>query len=423
MSTFPKSAILFSDAAIRVQADTMAPLFNKVNAAVRDWQERGEKFISLAVGAPDTTLLPHDVLTTLRSEAAAQFGNGIGNYTHPQGFPPYRQAIARYLTAEGAVGCTPENILATSGGLDALTITARLFLNEGDTVITEGPGFASLLSKFTELGVRIIQLGVDEEGVRPEELDAAIEAHNPKLLSLMPDYLNPTGAVMSVARRKAIGEVIRKHGVFTMEDLTYRPLGFADDESHPPLQAFAPDWVILAGSGSKVAEPSLRTGFLACARKDPNGLFAVVEKAVAYKSANDMQASGENQAVLGTFFDPAGKGYLKQELARRNPVYRARRDAMIGALERYFSKQSGYSWNKPNGGMFLWLTGPEGTDFTAKEDDAIAHGVAYAPGSMFYAGDSSQVPHHNARLNFASTPEEDIPEAIRRLAVAMGVAK
>jgi 2-aminoadipate transaminase len=410
-----KPAVPFSEAALRVQPDVMAPLFGKVNAAVQEWQSRGERFISLAVGAPDPTLLPHEELNRLRAKAAAQFGPNIGNYTHPQGLPPFRQAMARFLEAEGLKACGPENILATSGGLDGLTITARIFLNSGDTVITEGPGFASLLSKFHELGANVIQLDVDEEGVRPDELEAAIKQHKPKLISLMPDYLNPTGAVMSLARRKAIGEIISHYGIFAVEDATYKLLGLDEGEARPPLQAFAEDWVVYVTSGSKVAEPSLRVGVMACKNR------AVIEKALEYKSATDMQASGENQAVLGAFFDPSGEGCLTHELARRIPVYRARRDAMLKALADAFPAAKGWAYTKPKGGMFIWLTGPEGTNFTTKADDIIANGTAIAPGSMFYADDSVQAHHRSARLNFASTPEEDIPEAIRRLAVAMGL--
>ena len=392
----------FSEAAAGAIADPLADIFaNLPGHAATFTAATGEEFISLAAGAPDNALLPTEAYSDLSRHALQQAG--ALNYTMPQGLPTLRQAMEHVLQSQG-VACQAENMLITSGGMEALSLSAQMLLNPGDVVITEGPGFAGALSMFRLYGAEIVQLACGETGVDPDELEAAIRLHRPKLLSLMPDFQNPTGAVMPLAHRKRIAELLQKYNVHALEDGAYAQLGFAD-ESLPPLQSFAPEQVLYATSVSKIMAPAMRIGALI-------GPRAWVRKAEEIKSAYNMQASAMHQHLAAGFI--GNDALLQPHLALLRETYRNRRDAMIAALKIHLPASAGFGWTQPSGGMFLWLSGPEGVDFSRSFDRIVEAGVAYVPGARFYA--RPEASHdRTARLNFASTPEAKLTEAVRRL--------
>lgn len=403
--------VRFSKTGLRAVADPLADLFKYAGARAAAYtQTTGQEFISLAAGTPDPALLPTELYTQLVAEALADSGPSLLNYGMPQGLPLLRDAMEYVLTGQGIV-CDADTILITSGGMEALSMGAWMVLNPGDLVIAEGPGFAGALSSFELLGARVMQLDCREGGIDPTVLAAAVELYKPKLVSLMPDYQNPTGSVMPLKHRKAIGELLRKHDLFALEDGAYSQLHF-ETETLPPLQSFAPEHVLYATSVSKILAPAMRIGALVAPK-------AFIDKATDMKSAYNMQASAVQQGVTARFLRKQG-GHLGSHVSVLRKAYRARRDAMIAGLKRYFPSDAGFSWTEPGGGMFLWLQGPETLNFTALFATAVQNGVAYVPGSAFYAAGSS-APHNAVRLNFASTPEQKIGEAIRRLAVTASV--
>lgn len=392
-----------SNMANRSETEPIAEIIGMIMAA----QAAGKDVISLAVGMPDPALLPNDKMPAIYQAASAKYP-GLLNYTRPQGWPPLTAAMQKMLEAQG-VKCSTDNILVTSGGMEALSMAAQLTLNEGDTVLVESPAFPGAISTFKLLGANVVHVECDKDGMIPDRLKEAIQAHKPKLVSLMPDFLNPSGATLSAERRPVIAKMLQESGVLGVEDAAYSQLCF-DGEPLPPLQSFAPDHILYETSVSKIFAPAMRIGFLAV----PDSV--VFEKAAGIKSTYNMQASALNQALTETFLDPE-TGYLADNLEKLRHAYRARRDVMIGALEKYFPQGSGYSWNKPRGGMFLWFTAPEQVNLGELLGKAIENGVAYVPGNMFYADASSGA--NAARLNFASTPEDKIDEAIRRFAVTI----
>lgn len=401
----------FSKTGLRVVPDPMADFFKRASARSAAYaRATNQEFISLAAGTPDPALLPADLYARLVAEALADSGPSLLNYGMPQGLPLLREAMEYVLTRQGII-CDADTMLITSGGMEALSMGAWMVLNPGDLVVSEGPGFAGALSMFELLGARVMQLDCGDKGVDPRVLEAAIKLYQPKLVSLMPDYQNPTGSVMPLERRKAIGRLLQKHHLFALEDGAYSQLYFAPD-TLPPLQSFAPDHVLYATSVSKILAPAMRIGALVAPK-------AFVSKVTDMKSTYNMQASAMQQGVTARFLHEQ-TGYLEPHLAALRDTYRARRDAMVAALRQFFPVDAGFSWTEPSGGMFLWLRGPEMFDFTALFTTALQNGVAYVPGSAFYAV-GSLVPHNAVRLNFASTPEQKISEAIRRLAVTVGM--
>ncbi len=377
--------------------DPIAGIFAVTHAAERNNPE----FISLAAGAPDSHILPSDLFgTLLRQVQAADGAHRLAGYVPPQGLPVLRERLGSRLRGLG-VECGPENMLVTSGGMEAITLVAKLFLSPGDVVLVESPSFPGAISTFALQGATSVHVACDDEGLDPDALAAAIERHRPKLVSLMSDHQNPTGKVMSVGRRQRIAEILRSTRTFAVEDGVYALLGF-DGEPLPPVQHWAPEWTAYITSVSKIMAPAMRVGALVA----PPSLTRL---AFNIKSTENMQASGLNQALAAAFLD----GHLTGHLTAVRDLYRHRRDVMVTALEKSLEPGLGYTWIQPSGGMFLWLRG-EDVDFGALLPSVVEAGTAYVPGEVFYA--EAGLGRNEARLNFAGTPDEQIITAVERLA-------
>jgi 2-aminoadipate transaminase len=388
----------------RALNDPIADIFN----AVMPRQAADPSFISLAAGPPQNQLLPNDLLPELLDAArTADKRQGLLNYTMPQGLPLLRAGFAALLGKQG-VACSPEGMLITSGGMEAISLAAQLTLNPGDTVLVESPAFPGAIATFKQCGAKVVHLTCDEEGLRPDALEKGIAEHKPRLVSLMPDYQNPSGWVMPAERRQQIADILKATGTLAIEDGVYSLLRF-EGEALPPLQSYAPEHVMYAASVSKILAPAMRVGCLVAPR-------VLLERASAIKSSYNMQASGFTQAITERFLNPDAP-YLDKQLATLRETYKKRRDVMVQALHEHLPESADYIWTNPNGGMFLWLEGPAGTDFTQLFLPALDNGVAFIPGLKFYA--DSAYGKTAARLNFASTPEEDIPEGIRRLGLTL----
>lgn len=386
----------------RAEADPIVDIFN----AVMPRQTADPSFVSFAAGQPQNSLLPNDILAELvHKAAAADTKGGLLNYTMPQGSPPLRAGLSATLKAQG-VECTPESMLITSGGMEAISLAAQLILNPGDTVLVESPAFPGAISTFKLCGAKVVHIACDEDGMQPEALKDAITKYKPKLVSLMPDYQNPSGRVMPAVRRQQIAEIIQAAHIMAIEDGVYSLLRFEGD-ALAPLQSYAPDSVVYVSSVSKILAPAMRVGCMVAPK-------SILDRAAAAKSTYNMQASGFTQAIAQQFLNPEAT-YLDDQLARLRAAYLERRNSMLDALETYLPH--GYSWTKPSGGMFLWLEGP--ADFAGSFQAALDNKVAYIPGQKFYADDT--LGGNAARLNFASTPVTDITEGIRRLAHTLNI--
>lgn len=384
------------------EGDLIATIFNKANAAAA----ANEDFISLAAGPPDNDLLPDDEFMPLVREARETFGRRWMNYTRPAGFPPFCEAFAAMLAEEQGVVCEDpmRNMLVTSGGMEAISLATQALVNPGDVVLVESPSFPGALSAYALFGAKRVHVECDEYGMLPEALANAIKEHGPKFVSLMPDYQNPTGKCMPLERRKQIAQILIDTGTWAIEDGAYAQLRFAGEQL-PSLQSLAPNNVLYAGSVSKTFAPGERTGALI-------GPAEFIQVVANIKATFNMQASGMLQALAALFVSPRNN-YLKEHLLKLRPEYLKRREAMTAALAKHMPEALA---TEPDGGMFIWIK-QAGVNFTDLVDAAMERGVAYVPGSMFYADEG--LGHDEARLNFASTPVEKIDEGVRRLAGAI----
>ncbi|MGH3060508.1 MAG: PLP-dependent aminotransferase family protein, partial [Gaiellaceae bacterium] len=241
---------------------------------------------------------------------------------------------------------------------------------------------------------------LDEDGLAVDELERALASGpRPKLLYTIPDHQNPAGVSLSVERREALVELARRHGILVLEDVAYRELSFVD-ERPPSLWSLAPDTVVQAGTFSKTFFPGVRLGWAA-------GPAEVVSKLVWAKQNTDQCAGALGQRLLEEY---GRRGHLDVGLERARALYRARRDAIMAALERHIGDSA--SWKRPEGGFFTWLELPAGGDAVASAGRALEAGVAVVPGPPFFPAGGGE---RHLRLSFSRADEAEIDEGIRRL--------
>ncbi|WP_406281434.1 PLP-dependent aminotransferase family protein [Nocardia sp. NBC_00881] len=356
--------------------------------------------ISFAVGVPDPALLPGDMVASLAAGAIAKYGNAALQYGLTRGFPPLLEQ-ARILLADRGIGCPPHRLHIATGGSGALHNVCMALLDPGDVVLVETPTYGPAVKVFRSHGATVIGVESDEYGILPEALDAALAQHDTAFVYLLPTFHNPTGRTMPEVRRLRIAEVVTRRGELVVEDDVYTDLRYRG-EPLPTFWSFAPDNTVYITSLSKTVAPALRIGITVL----PEYLL---EPVLALKQGIDMQTSVLNQAIAAEFL---GSAVASTHLARIVETYAAKLDTVVEALGRHFP--TGFSWTEPDGGMFVWVEGPADFDADALMRPALEAGVAFMPGSVFFAAPDAS--HNAMRLSFASVPEADIDRGIKLLA-------
>uniref|UniRef100_UPI0006E44074 aminotransferase-like domain-containing protein n=1 Tax=Streptomyces albus TaxID=1888 RepID=UPI0006E44074 len=322
-------------------------------------------------------------------------------YSTTEGDPALRNAVAERLTGRG-LATGPDALLVTTGSQQGLTLLATALLEPGDTVVVENPTYLAALQCFGFAGARVVPVPSDEDGIDPEALAEVVERERPKLLYLVPTFQNPTGRTLPLARRQAVAEVAVRHGLWVLEDDPYGELRF-EGEHQPWLSSLpqAADRTVLLGSFSKVMAPGMRLGWL-------RAPAALRRACVIAKQSLDLHCSTVDQAAAARYLADSD---LDAHLARVRDAYRARRDALVDGLAA--ALPDGSTWNRPEGGMFVWARLPEGYDATALLREAVARDVAYVPGAPFFAGTPDPA---TLRMSFTTHTPDEIREGLRRLA-------
>ncbi|GGO60047.1 aminotransferase-like domain-containing protein [Streptomyces lasiicapitis] len=321
-------------------------------------------------------------------------------YSTTEGEPALRAAVAERYAARGlATGA--DDILVTTGSQQALSLLATALVEPGDTVLVENPCYLAALQVFAFAGARVVPVPSDVDGVDPDALDALVAQHRPKLLYTVPTFQNPTGRTLPAARRAAVAEVAARRGLWIIEDDPYGELRF-EGERVPWVASYAgaEDRTVVLGSFSKVMAPGLRLGWL----RAP----AALRRACAIaKQAADLHTPTVNQLAAAWYLE---RFDLDAHVARVAGEYRERRDAMLAGLPG--ALPAGSTWNRPEGGMFLWARLPVGYDATASLPTVVAQDVAYVPGAPFYGGAPEA---ETLRLCFVTQTPDEIAEGLRRL--------
>jgi 2-aminoadipate transaminase len=357
--------------------------------------------ISFAGGFPDPRTFPRERAAELLAEFAATGESGAFQYAPTRGLAGPLDAIAGRI--EDTQGRRPadDELLVTSGAIEALELVGKTFLDPGDLVVVEGPTYLGALMAFRGFGAELTVVPIDDDGLQVDELERQLSAgFRPKLLYSIPDHQNPAGVSLATERREALVELARRYGFLVFEDVAYRELGFSG-ESSPSLWSLAPDVVVQAGTTSKTFFPGVRLGWAAA----PATISA---RLVSAKQNTDQCAGALGQRL---FEEYVRRGWIEEQLAESRSLYRRKCEGMLRALEQ--AMPGGVRWTRPGGGFFTWLTLPDGGDSGLLARRAAEAGVGIVPGSVFFPDGRGS---DNVRLSFSLVDEAAIDAGIPRLA-------
>jgi 2-aminoadipate transaminase len=364
--------------------------------------------LSFAGGLPAADMFPITEMQEAAQRVLTEHGARALQYGPTQGYQPLREMITRH-TARYGINITPDQVLVTSGAQQALDLIGRVFLNPGDRVLVEAPTHVGALQAWQSYQAEYVSVPVDAEGLCTDLLEAALRS-GPKFLYVLPNFHNPTGVTLSLARRLKLIAQAAQYGVPIIEDDPYGQLRYAG-EHIAPLAALdgraradlAPPYsgnVLYLSTFSQTLAPGLRLGWM-IAPTD------VMPRLVQAKAGADLQTGMFIQMLA---YEVARGGFLDHHVRELRVIYRERRDAMLVALDHYFPPET--TWTEPQGGLFIWVTLPPALDATTVLQEALATHVAFAPGTAFFAHGAGQ---HMLRLNFTCMGVDRIEEGIRRL--------
>ena len=352
-------------------------------------------YISFASGLPDPTLFPVDTIREITEDVLLRDGTAALQYGPAEGHPPLREYVAQLLRTRG-LNAAPENILITTGSQQALDLAARALLDPGDRVVIESPSYLAAIQAFDSYEAGYLTAPIESDGVSPCAVTRALSV-GARLVYTLPNFQNPTGLSASLERRQAVAEATAAAGVALLEDDAYYDLRY-EGSPLPPLAALAPNpGAIYTGTFSKTVAPGLRVGYL-CAER------SLVERLGQLKQITDLHAGSLSQRIV---LEYCRRGHLSPGIEQFRKRYRRRRDVMLGALAEEASDL--ITWTRPQGGMFIFATLPEGRDANELLQKAMARGVVFVPGAGFFVDGRGK---NTFRLNFVSADESRIREGV-----------
>jgi DNA-binding transcriptional MocR family regulator len=370
--------------------------------------------ISFAGGFPDSALFDVAGLAAASQKALADQPGAALQYGATEGYDPLRAELATFLQSKGVQDIAANQLIVTTGSQQALDLLGKTLVDPGDTVIVEGPTFLATIQCFRLYGAQVVAAPIDAQGVQVDRLEALVAEHKPKFIYLIPSFGNPSGAMLSLERRRQILSMAVKHQVLIVEDDPYGDLYFGDTPP-PSLLALSRevpgsrDLVAYCGSLSKVLSPGLRVGWMVAQPE-------LLARATMCKQFSDAHTSTFAQATAAEYLKA---GRMPARLDEVRQVYAQRAQAMGQALKRELG--DAIEFTQPQGGLFFWarLTGKGGKLKDAGElaRRAIEQGVAFVPGAPFFATDPDTA---SLRLSFATADVAKIEEGVARLARALG---
>lgn len=357
--------------------------------------------ISFAGGLPAAELFPIDKWIEASNKVMKNNGAAALQYGPTDGYARLREHCVTRMEKVGCKDVKPEDIQILSGSQQGLDFVPRIFIDPGDYIVVESPTYLGALNAFKAYEPRFLQVALDEDGMILEDLEKQLKSHdNVKFIYVISDFQNPSGKTWTLERRKGLIELANKYDVMVLEDNPYGELRF-EGEIQPSLRSLdTENRVIFMGTFSKIFSPGIRVGWF-------NAAPEVLEKFNMVKQGADLQTSTTTQMILSQFLDDND---LEAHIDKIIEVYGKRKNVMVDAMKKYFPEKVTYT--NPEGGLFLWVTLPEGLNARDIAVKAIEKKVAFVPGGAFYP-DSPEENHF--RLNYSCMPEDKIEEGIKRL--------
>lgn len=360
------------------------------------------KVISFGGGFPDPDIFPLDKLEGVFATVISKYGKSALQYTSSEGILPLREKLVVRMKTAG-INCAVDNLIIIQGGQQGLDFMAKAFINKGDVIIVERPTFLGALIAFNPYEPQYKCVGTDDDGMDMNELEQILKTtKNVKFIYTVPEFQNPTGKTMPLERRKRLIELANKYDVMILEDSPYREIRFEGD-AIPPIKSFdTENRVVYLGSFSKILCPGIRLGWLIADR-------SLAARFTQLKAAADTQNSTVNMYAVNTFMETYD---IDAHIKVIRNAYREKRDIMLGAIEEYFPKSVSYT--TPEGGLFTWLTLPEGQNAAIIMVERLLPeaNVAYVPGDGFFPVEPET---NHARVNYSCMSGDKIKFGIKRM--------
>lgn len=351
---------------------------------------------SFAGGLPSPATFPVEIMKAAYDKVLSTNGKVALQYGPTDGYMPLRQWIADSLSENGAK-ILPEQVLMVSGSQQALDLIGKVLIDEGSKVLVETPSYLGALQAFSVYRPEFHSVATDEQGLVPSSLDAIAEGA--RLLYALPNFQNPTGRSLSVARRQELVETCARLNLPLIEDDPYGSLSYTGQPS-PKMIAMNPEGVIYMGSFSKVLTPGIRLGYVVAP-------LPMVRRLELAKQAADLHTAQLTQMVV---HEVVKDGFLDQHIPTIRKLYGDQCQAMLKAMDEHFPAEC--QWTKPDGGMFIWVDLPKHINAMELLDEAIKHKIAFVPGAPFYANEPAT---NTLRLSFVTVPPERIHAGIEVL--------
>ena len=358
--------------------------------------------ISFAGGLPAPELFPIDEIKEVTKIVLEEQGTKALQYTTTEGYEPLRQWIANRMNNKFGTSVKSSNIMLTHGSQQALDLSGKVFLNEGDIVLCESPTYLAAISAFKAYECNFIEVPTDDHGMITEELEKIIICNEKvKIIYVIPEFQNPTGKSWSLKRRKELVELAMKYNVIVIEDNPYGELRF-EGETLPSLKIFdKTGCVINLGTFSKIFCPGYRIGWIVADEK-------IIDKYVLVKQGADLQCNTIAQLEIAKFLELYS---IDEHIKKILEVYRKRRDLTVKIMEQKFPKE--VKFTRPEGGLFAWIELPKEIDARKVLKRSLSRNVAFVPGGSFFPNGGNE---NTFRINFSNMPEERIEEGLSILA-------
>ena len=358
--------------------------------------------IKFSGGNPATDSFPIDKITEFSNEVLTTKPLSVLEYGLTEGYHPLLQEAKKFLNRDGNVVRDDDMMICTSGSQQIADFLAKVVCNEGDTVLTEDPYFLGVLDSIRSNGANLVGVKMEDDGIDLSDLEEKLQIKpTPKFIYVIPNFQNPTGITMSLEKRKAVYELCKKYGVLILEDNPYGQLRFSG-EAVPPIKSFDEEGIVIyAASFSKIIAPGIR---VACAVGKPEIIGAIKQ----VKFLNDVHSTTWSQVICERILATCD---MDAQIEKLKEIYGAKNKVMQDEMAKNFHPSVKYT--KPEGGMFVWVTLPDGVDMMKFVGEALENKVALVPGTAFLADTS--MPCQSFRMNFSTPSTEDIIKGIEIL--------
>ena len=356
--------------------------------------------ISFAGGLPNPKLFPVKELADACLKVLQEDGENVLQYSTTEGYLPLREYIAERYFVKKDLQVSPDEILITNGSQQGLDLVGKVFLNKGDRIVIERPGYLGAIQAFGIFEPEFVPIPLLDDGIDIDLLEKALETNQTKLFHTVINFQNPSGVTYSRRKREKLADIIKGHNMVLVEDNPYGELRFLGEDL-PSMKSYLPDGTVVLGSFSKVVAPGLRLGWICAAAN-------VMEKIVVAKQSSDLHSNYLSQRLVYQYLIDHD---LDEHILNIRKVYKRQRDLMVSMIEKHFPEE--IECTKPEGGMFLWATLPENLSSLNLFKLATAENVVFVPGRAFYVDGGGD---NTLRLNFSNSDENKIEEGIKRLA-------